>query len=182
MVRVQAAPLIFMEFVVLVDEENRQIGTADKNTVHTQKTPLHRGFSLFLFNSKNELLLTQRSFAKQTFPGIWTNTVCGHPKSRESNIEATRRRLKEELGIKKLVKIEEVAPYRYKFTDQNGILENEICPIFVAYADISPVPNPQEIASWKWIKWEEFLEEIKEKPKNYSPWCVEEAKILSKMV
>ncbi|MBI5465568.1 isopentenyl-diphosphate Delta-isomerase, partial [Candidatus Gottesmanbacteria bacterium] len=89
-----------MELVVLVDEENRQIGTADKDGIHTQSTPLHRGFSLFLFNSKNELLLTQRALNKQTFPGVWTNTVCGHPGPGESNVDAARRRLYKELGIK----------------------------------------------------------------------------------
>jgi isopentenyl-diphosphate delta-isomerase len=166
--------------VVLVDEQNQEMGTADKDGIHTQSTPLHRGFSLFLFNSKNELLLTQRALNKQTFPGIWTNTVCGHPGPGESNVEAARRRLKEELGIKELVKIEEVAPYKYKFTDQNGIVENENCPILVGYADLKPHPNPQEVADWKWIKWEEFLQEIKENPQKYSPWSVEEARILEK--
>ena len=118
------------ELVVLVDKQNNQIGTADKDTVHTKTTPLHRAFSLFLFNSKNELLLTKRSSAKKTFPGVWTNTVCGHPAPEESTTDAAKRRLKDELGITG-VDIAEVSMFQYRASDQNGIVENEICPITV---------------------------------------------------
>ena len=185
-----------MEQVVLVDEKNQEIGLADKTKVHTKKTPLHRGFSLWLVNSKKELLLTQRAWNKLTFPGVWTNTLCGHPKPQETAIEAAHRRLAEELGMelknqKSKIKntlglIKEVAPYRYKFADNNGIVENEICPILVAYVDFEEddnfSPDPQEIANWQWIPWDEFLEKIQENPRQYSPWSVEEAKILSKII
>lgn len=172
-----------MEKVILVDEKNRPIGVTNKNTVHTKNTPLHRGFSLFLFNSKKELLVTKRSQAKKTFPGVWTNTICGHPGPGENIIDAARRRLNEELKIKiEKIKIKEIAPYRYRFADQNGILENEICPILVGYADITPKPQPQEAADWKWIKWGEFLKKIKKNPQRYSPWSVEEAFILEKIL
>ena len=114
-----------MEQVVLVDDNNQEIGTADKATVHTANTPLHRGFSLFLFNSQKELLLTQRALTKKTFPGIWTNTVCGHPAPGETPVDAAKRRIREELGII-VQEVKEVAPYRYRFADQNGIVENEI--------------------------------------------------------
>jgi len=170
-----------MEKVVLVDEENRPIGVADKSIVHTKNTPLHRGFSLFLFNSKKELFVTQRAKTKKTFPGIWTNSLCGHPKQGEKIVEAGRRRLKEELGIV-VADIKEVSPYRYRFRGQNGILENEICPILVVHADVTPKPNPQEVANWKWIKWKKFLREIKKNPQRYSPWSVEEALILEKIL
>ena len=167
----------------MVDEENKETGIADKNTVHTKNTPLHRGFSLFLFNSKRELLVTQRAKSKKTFPEVWTNTICGHPGPGENIIEAARRRLDEELKIKiEKIKIKEIAPYRYRFNDQNGILENEICPILVAFADITPKPQPQEAADWKWIKWEEFLKKIKKNPRAFSPWSVEEAFILEKIL
>lgn len=176
-----------MELVVLVNENNREIGTADKATVHTKYTPLHRGFSLFLFNSRNELLLTQRAWSKKTFPGVWSNTLCGHPSSGESVIEAARRRLGKELGIKEVVKIEEVSPYKYRFADKNGVVENEICPILVAYIDSEDddnfTPNNiDEIEDWQWIPWQEFLENIRENPKQYSPWSVEEARILEKAI
>jgi len=170
-----------MEKVVLVNEKNRRIGTADKATVHTKNTPLHRGFSLFLFNLKNELLLTQRAWSKQTFPGIWTNTVCGHPGPGETVVKAAKRRLRQELGIINSIKIIKIMKnYHYQFTDQNGIVENEICPILVVYTDLKPRPNPKEVAALRWIPWKKFLQEIKENPRNYSPWSVEEAKILEK--
>jgi len=166
-----------MEFVVLVDEYNREIGTAPKATVHTDHTPLHRGFSLFLFNKNHELLLTRRAEGKKTFPGVWTNTVCGHPGPGETVTDAAKRRLADELGICG-VTIKEVAPYRYRFTDKGGILENEICPILVATSDGDPKPNPEEIDNWKWMPWKEFLSEIELHLEIYSPWCIEEAAIL----
>jgi isopentenyl-diphosphate delta-isomerase len=169
---------LLMEYVVLVDEQNNEVGTVDKETVHTANTPLHRGFSVFLFNSKNELLLTQRSHAKKTFPGVWTNTICGHPAPNETVIDGAKRRLKTELGLD-ITSIKEVAPYRYRFADQNGIVENEICPVLIAYTDDKPNPNPHEVAGWTWILWQDFLKNLKKNPAGFSPWCVEEAKLVS---
>ncbi len=166
-----------MELVVLVDEHDNPIGTAPKDTVHTQKTLLHRAFSLFLFDSHNQLILTKRSSKKKAFPGVWTNTVCGHVSPDETRVEAAVRRLREELGIADVVP-REVAPYRYQFTDANGIMENEICPILVGTFDGSPIINPLEVDEWKKVSWHQFLEEIKTTPGHYSPWCEEEALIL----
>ena len=166
------------EFVVLVDDANNPIGTADKDTVHTKDTPLHRAFSLFLLNSKNQVLLTKRAATKKTFPGVWTNTVCGHLAPEESVIEAAGRRLKDELGIT-VAHIEEVAPYRYRFADQNGIVENEICPICICQYDGDPTPNPSEVEEWRWMDWNVFLREANNNPMAYSPWSVAEAKVLA---
>ena len=166
-----------MELVVLVDEQNNILGTAPKDTVHTKNTPLHRAFSLFLFNSNKELLLTKRASTKKTFSDIWTNTVCGHVGPDESTIDAVRRRLKEELRLEGM-DMKEVAPYRYRFADQNGVVENEICPIFVAFSDLDPKPNPEEVGDWKWMDWEKFLQEIKIHPTIYSPWCIEGARLV----
>ncbi len=180
MVRFHPAPLTYHmpELVVLVDEANIPIGTADKNAVHTANTPLHRGFSLFIFNSKRQVLLTKRADTKKTFPGVWTNTVCGHPAPGESVTAAAKRRLSHELGIAD-VDVEEVAPYRYRVADQNGIMENEICPICVGQYQRDPVPHPGEVDDWKWMDWNEFLREIHDNPMAYSPWSVAEAKILA---
>lgn len=166
-----------MESVVLVDEENNEIGTASKETVHSDHTPLHRGFSLFIFNGKNELLVTRRSALKKTFPDIWTNTVCGHPGPKENVVAAAGRRLKDELGIT-AADISVVAPYRYRFTDIHGIVENEICPVLVGHTQEDPKPDPREVEDWKWMGWREFLVEIENIPGKYSPWCIEEAAIL----
>jgi len=168
-----------IEYVVLVDRENNEIGTAPKDMVHTKDTPLHRGFSCFVFNNKKEVLVTQRSLTKKTFPGVWTNTVCGHPGKGETSVDAARRRLQDELGlvVRDLV---EVSPYRYRFTDRNGIVENEICPILMGFTNDNPVPNEGEVADWKWIGWKEFLKDTEDNPNMYSPWCREETVILQR--
>lgn len=172
-----------MELVVLVDEQNNVLGTAPKDEVHTQNTPLHRAFSLFVFNSKKQVLLTKRSLSKKTFPGVWTNAVCGHPAPNESEVDAAKRRLKVELGIKGSdlkgsQGLTLVSDYRYRFADKNGIVENEICPILVGFTDNDPTPNHSEVSDWKWMDWREFLKEIKTNSNPYSPWCIEEAAII----
>ncbi len=167
-----------MELVVLVDDQNNVLGTKPKDEVHTKDTPLHRAFSLFLFNSKKQLLVTKRAVSKKTFPGVWTNTVCGHPGPDETPEIAAGRRLKDELGITS-GDIRLVSPYRYRFADKNGIVENEICPILVGHADTDPTPNPSEIDDWKWMDWQEFLGETQNTPDIYSPWCIEEARIIN---
>ncbi len=167
-----------MELVVLVDEHNREIGTAPKDTVHSTNTPLHRAFSLFIFNSKRQILITRRALSKKTFPGVWTNTVCGHLAPGESAVLAAQRRLTDELGIKG-VDVQEVSPYRYRAADRNGIVENEICPILVGQYDQDPNPNRKEVEDWKWMDWKIFLREIAADTNDvYSPWCKEEAIIL----
>ncbi len=166
------------ELVVLVDDQNNPVGTADKESVHTKHTPLHRAFSLFLFNSNKQLLLTKRASIKKTFPGVWTNTVCGHLLPEETPVEAATRRLSEELGITG-VTITEAAPYRYRFADENGIVENEICPILVGHYDGDPQPNPNEVDAWKWTDWKAFLRDIDAHPGPYSPWSREEAHMLN---
>lgn len=166
------------ELVVLVDDDNTPIGTADKATVHTTNTPLHRAFSLFLFNSAHQILLTRRAVSKKTFPGVWTNTVCGHLAPNESTVDAAKRRLHVELGIEGVI-LTEVAPYRYRFADSNGIVENEICPIIVGSYDGNPTPHPSEVDEWKWMDWESFLHDIQVKADTYSPWSREEALLLA---
>lgn len=173
--------MVIEEFVVLVDEQNNVLGTEPKDKVHSKNTPLHRGFSLFLFNSKKELLVTKRAKTKKTFPGMWSNTACGHPAPGESAIDAAKRRLRDELGIGG-AHIKEVAPYRYRFADTNGIVENEICPVLVGHYDGDPTPDPKEVEEWKWMKWEDFLEDIKKNKAIYSPWCIEEAQLINSHV
>ena len=170
-----------MEFVVLVDDKNNQIGTAPKDTVHTKNTPLHRGFSLFVFNTNRDVLITKRAANKKAFPDVWTNAVCGHPAPGESVVAAARRRLKDELGIQG-GDIQEVSAYQYRFADKNGIVENEICPILVTPFNGDPVPTSDEVSEWKWIPWEQFLSDIKTNADIYSPWCIEEANIIKKII
>ncbi len=166
------------EMVVLVDEENNVLGTTPKSSVHSDKTPLHRAFSSFIFNSKGELLLQQRSGLKKTWPLIWSNSCCGHPAMDETNIEAAKRRLSFELGLE-IDELFEVSPYRYQFV-RFGVMENEICPIIVGFTDEEVKFNPEEVEAVEWIGWVTFLKEVKANPENWSEWCVEESLILEK--
>lgn len=169
-----------MEEIVLVDKNNNVLGTAPKLESHNVNTPLHRGFSVFLFNRKGDLLLQQRSHTKKTFPLLWSNSLCGHPKLNESNINAARRRLSYELGINGNVEISEVlTDYQYK-VEMNGIYENEICPVLVCFTNKKPIINKEEVEDIRWIPWKDFLKEIEEKNKIYSLWSKEEAKLLEK--
>jgi isopentenyl-diphosphate Delta-isomerase len=164
------------ELVVLVDEQNNVLGTTPKQTVHTANTPLHRGFSAFIFDFEGKLLLQQRSHTKKTWPLVWSNSCCGHPGLEENNVDAARRRLKDELNLE-VTDLFEVEPYRYKFT-RDGVMENEICPILVGFTNNLPTPNPDEVEATKWQDWRVFIEEIKNNPQNWSDWCVEETLIL----
>lgn len=165
------------EHVVLVDDFNNVIGTTPKSGVHTLYTPLHRAFSAFLFNDKNELLLQQRSHLKKTWPLAWSNSCCGHPGLGESNVDAAYRRVRFELGGT-IESIQEVSPYRYRF-EKDGVVENEICPILLGRIKTELKVNPDEVESITWITWDGFLEEIQEQSDKYSPWCKEEALILN---
>lgn len=164
------------EIVVLVDENNIVLGTAPKASVHTAATPLHRAFSLFLFDRAGRLLLQQRSGTKKTWPLVWSNSVCGHPGLDETNIAAAKRRLSHELRMS-ATQMDEVSPYRYCFT-RAGVMENEICPILVGLTLDQPNPNKEEVEATRWVRWQDFLQELNDRPGFYSEWCVEEAYIL----
>ncbi len=164
------------EHVVLVDEHDHVLGTAPKATVHQAVTPLHRAFSAFLFNQEGKLLLQQRSGVKKTWPLMWSNSVCGHPALGEDTIDAVRRRMQDELGLT-AVTLRFAAPYRYTFS-KDGVMENEICPIFVGTVDTEPVLNPAEVEAIQWVVWDTFIQEVHAFPDHYSEWCVEEALIL----
>jgi isopentenyl-diphosphate delta-isomerase len=163
--------------VILITEKNEPIGSMNKWEAHSANTPLHRGFSLFLFNEKGELLLQQRSEKKKTWPNVWSNSVCGHPQLQETPIDAAQRRLAFEIGITH-AKITMILPtYRYRF-EKDGIVENEICPVMVGISTDMPILNPDEVKAVRWIKWDNWLKEIQQNGKKYSQWCVEETILL----
>jgi len=164
------------EWVVLVDEENRAVGTARKRDVHHGATPLHRGFSLFLFDRRGRTLLQQRARGKRTWPGVWSNACCGHPAPGETTIDAVHRRSREELGVAPQALELMLPDYRYR-AEADGIVENELCPVLVARLDGEPPsPDPAEIEATRWVEWERFLAEL---PGDYSPWSVDEARRLA---
>jgi len=165
------------ELVVLVNEQNEPIGTALKADVHTSDTPLHRGFSVFVFNLKGELLLQQRARTKKTWPLVWSNSCCGHPAPDEATVDAARRRLMDELSIN-INDVQIMLPdYRYR-AERDGIVENEVCPVLVARYDGAVVPNLKEVENTKWIPWDDFLKKAEIGDGNFSPWCTEEARLL----
>lgn len=167
------------DYVVLVDNQNNVLGIAPKLATHNANTPLHRGFSVFLFNSKGELLLQQRGNTKKAFPLVWSNSYCGHPMLNESNVDAAKRRMFYEIGINNVEIFEAISDYKYK-VGMNNIYENEICPVLVCFTDKKPIINKDEVENIRWIKWKDFLKEIEDKNKIFSLWSKEEAKLLTK--
>jgi isopentenyl-diphosphate Delta-isomerase len=166
-----------MEEVVLVNEKNEVLGTMDKYEAHSSHTPLHRGFSVFLFHPEKGLLLQQRSHKKKTWPLVWSNSCCGHPMKGEEVIAAAHRRLDFELGITQADLTMVLPTYRYT-CERDGIVENEICPVMVGVSTQEPQLNPDEVEDTKWISWEDWVSEITHSPEKYSQWCVEETQLL----
>jgi len=161
-----------LESVVLVDEAGRALGAADKVAVHHDQTPLHLAFSCYLFNEAGQFLLTRRAESKRTFPGVWTNTCCGHPLPGETMSGSVLRRLRGELGIG-TAKLTLVLPrFRYQARMDNGVMENEVCPVYAAYADLPPDPDPAEVAETRWVDWAEFCAAVRDGRQRVSPWCV----------
>lgn len=168
----------FDDMIVFVDEDNNAIGTAPKLAAHDGDTKRHRAFSIFLFNSRGELLLQQRALTKKTWPGVWSNSCCGHVMLHETTEAAAKRRLKYELGIAG-VKLDVILPdFRYR-AEKDGVVENEICPVVVGFTDALPVPNPDEVNDVRWVDWQQFVEDIADPANGYSPWAREEVELLN---
>jgi isopentenyl-diphosphate Delta-isomerase len=160
------------ELIVLVDEQGKPIGTAEKFAAHNAHTPLHLAFSCYVFNDRGELLVTQRALSKKVWPGVWTNSVCGHPAPDEAVVDAIKRRLEYELGMQ-ATDFQVVLPnYRYKTPPFKGIIENEICPVHTARAASLPKPNPNEVEAIRWMTWSDFVKAAKADTADvYSYWC-----------
>jgi isopentenyl-diphosphate delta-isomerase len=168
------------ELVVLVNDNNEEIGTMPKLAAHNAHTPLHRAFSVYVFNKKGEFLLTQRALTKKVFPGVWTNSCCGHPGPGETTVDAVRRRLRDELDLVPET-LQVILPnFRYR-AEMDGIVENEICPVYIATVSKDPNPNPKEVEDYEWIAWEKFLQRLIKNPKKYSQWCREQVLELEKL-
>lgn len=159
------------EQIVLLDDSHQPIGVADKLSSHHENTPLHLAFSCYIFNEQGEFLITQRAATKKVWPGVWTNSVCGHPAPDESFEDAIRRRAAFELGLHEVTNIESLLPnYRYTTPSFNGIIENEFCPVFLARTSAKFAPNPDEVMDFKWQAWDEVLSAVAANPDIYSYW------------
>lgn len=155
------------EQVILVDKTDKQIGLMPKLEAH-QKAVLHRAFSVFIFNDKNELMLQQRAHDKYHSPGLWTNTCCSHQRNGESNIEAGKRRLYEEMGF--VTDLKETISFIYKAPFDNGLTEHEFDHVMIGYYNDEPNINKDEVADWKWMALEDVKNDLNEHPEQYTIW------------
>ena len=157
------------EHVILVDKQDNPIGLMPKLEAH-QKALLHRAFSVFILNSKGELMLQQRAIHKYHSPGLWTNTCCSHQRDGETNIEAGKRRLQEEMGFS--TELKEVTSFIYKAPFDNGLTEHEFDHVLLGHYEYEPVINKDEVLSWKWMPLEEVRNDIDQNPDLYTVWFV----------
>ena len=155
------------EKVILVDTNDEPIGLMEKMEAH-QLGLLHRAFSVFVLNSKNEIMLQQRAAHKYHSPLLWTNTCCSHQRAGESNLEAGSRRLFEEMGF--TTPLKEHFHFIYKAPFDNGLTEHELDHVMVGYSDEEPNINPDEVESWKWMSIEAVKADMQENPNEYTAW------------
>lgn len=162
------------ELVVLLGEDQRPIGSAAKGEVHHRATPLHLAFSCYVFDPQGRVLLTRRALAKRAWPGVWTNSVCGHPAPEEPMEDAVRRRARAELGIS----VEDVRvllpDFAYRATDPSGVVENEVCPVYRAVTRDRPAPDSGEVMDWRWMEWPALLALVRTASWIISPWAAEQ--------
>lgn len=167
-----------MDNVTLLAEDGTAVGILPKSEVHTTDTPLHLAFSCYVQDREGRLLVTRRALGKRTWPGVWTNSFCGHPQPGEDMIEAVRRRGSEELRIQVTDVRLALPDYRYRAVDASGIVENEICPVHIAVVDGQPVANPDEVAEWEWVEVDDLLAAVTRTPFAFSPWLAEQLPLL----
>ena len=155
------------EQVILVNEKDEPIGLMNKMEAH-EKAVLHRAFSVFVLNDKNEVMLQQRAHQKYQSPLLWTNTCCSHQRAGETNLQAGKRRLFEEMGFQ--VELKELFHFIYKAPFDNGLTEHELDHVMIGYSNEIPSINPDEVESWKWMKIEDIKEDMIQNPALYTIW------------
>ena len=165
------------DLIVLLDERGREIGTAAKVSAHHQDTPLHLGFSCYLFDDAGNVLLTRRALGKRTWPGVWTNSFCGHPLPGESVDDAVHRRADRELGVRIRDVVCVLPDFRYRAVASDGTVENEICPVYCARTDSVVRAAPDETMDVRWLSWAE-LSSAANLDWAISPWAVEQIPML----
>ena len=169
------------DLVELVDHAGRVIGHAARATVHHRETPRHRAFSVYLSDADGRVLLTRRALTKVTWPGVWSNSCCGHPRPGETDVAAIQRRVREELGVD-VINIEVLLPdFGYSATDPRGLVENERCPVYRA-AIVDPAilrPDPDEVMDYQWLSWPDLITTVERTPGLLSPWAVAQVQTLA---
>jgi isopentenyl-diphosphate delta-isomerase len=155
------------EKVILVDINDEPLGLMEKMAAHEQAL-LHRAFSVFVLNDKNEVMLQQRASHKYHSPLLWTNTCCSHQRAGESNIQAGKRRLEEEMGF--VTELKELFHFIYKAPFDNGLTEHELDHVMIGYSNDDPKINLEEVESWKWMKIEAIKNDMEIHPEIYTVW------------
>ena len=157
-----------MERVIIVDQNNKPLGTMEKMEAHI-KGVMHRAFSVFIFNKKGELMLQQRALSKYHSPGQWTNTCCSHPRESEKTIEAAHRRMEEEMGFD--TEIQEKFSFTYRSDEVGeGLIEHEFDHVFFGSYEDAPNINPEEVHTWKFMSMADIEKDIKANPQLYTVW------------
>lgn len=155
------------EFLILVDENDTELGQMEKLEAH-QKGLLHRAFSILIFNSKQEILLQQRAASKYHSPLLWTNACCSHPRPSETVLEAANRRLIEEMGMQ--IPLKPIFSFTYKAALDQGLTEHEFDHVLLGFSDNNPTLNPEEAAAFKWMNVSDLMQEIQENPASFTKW------------
>ena len=155
------------EKVILVDEKDWPLGEMEKMEAH-RKAVLHRAFSIFVFNDKNELMLQRRALSKYHSPGLWTNTCCSHPRPGEEVLEAGHRRLQEEMGFDSELK--KIFDFIYNAELDQGLTEHEFDHVLFGRYHREPAINPEEVDDWKWMTMDDIAADMKTHPHNYTVW------------
>ncbi len=155
------------DLVILVDEQDRQIGTAGKMEAHYSGM-LHRAFSVFIFTRDGRLLLQQRAAHKYHSGGKWTNTCCSHPRPGEKTIDAALRRLDEEMGLN--CAVIPMFSFTYKAQMEQGLIEHEFDHVYFGISDALPVINPEEVSHYRYMEIDELAVGMKVNPDDYTEW------------
>ncbi|MEO6944720.1 MAG: isopentenyl-diphosphate Delta-isomerase [Lacisediminihabitans sp.] len=164
--------------VVLLSELGEAIGVASKVSVHGPDTPLHLAFSCYVLNERGDVLITRRALSKSAWPGVWSNSFCGHPAPAEPVLTAVHRRAAYEVGLE-LEQIELALPvFRYRAIDASNVVENEICPVYIASTSQRPTPHPGEVMDSAWVNPLDLGRSIRLTPSVFSPWLVLQAELL----
>jgi isopentenyl-diphosphate delta-isomerase len=155
------------EYVILVDEQDHELGMMEKMLAHYEGK-LHRALSIFIFNSKKQLLLQKRAIGKYHSAGLWTNTCCSHPRKNETAETAANRRLQEEMGMTCELKYQ--FNFIYKAQLENNLIEHELDYVYTGYSDAPPVPNAEEVSDYRYASVEEIEKDMELNPQNYTAW------------
>ena len=155
------------EQVILVNEKDEPIGLMNKLEAH-EKAVLHRAFSVFVFNSKGELMIQQRAASKYHSPTLWTNTCCSHPRDNETYEQAAHRRLEEEMGFD--CELDYKFNFIYKAHLENDLIEHELDHVFIGTFDDEPKLNPDEVMAYRWVELDDLKKDMEKNPQNYTAW------------